>query len=121
MGAEWWEYTVTFEPDAPDVLTALEKHKQEILAITPDWEDIRISLRPGIFVLTSYPKTKEDLRALYVAWGERNIDEDLGPNWQVEDLADTFFDDIPRGQGFYDIEHKNGKPVAVKFCGYSCD
>src|ERR1700722_19638423 len=69
MGAEWWDYRATFEADTPDLKAVLRKHKLHILPLTPDWEDIKISDTPGLFTLTPYPTTKEDVRAFYHAVG----------------------------------------------------
>jgi hypothetical protein len=121
MGAEWWEFTASFDEDTPDVAAVLSKHKTDILACTPDWDDVRISTKPGMCSLTPYPATRDEVRDLYVARGERDLDDDLGPDWDLQDLGPDFMEDLPRGQGFYEIEYNGDKPIAVKFCGYSCD
>jgi hypothetical protein len=128
MGAEWWDYRATFDADTPDVKAVLEKHKEQILPLTPDWDNIKISDRPGLFTLTPYPTTKEDVRAFYQAVG-RDYDEFMGETeedgFDEESAFDSedsdFLEELPRGQGFYQIEYDGDKPKAVNFCGYSCD
>jgi hypothetical protein len=128
MGAEWWDYRASFDTDTLDVKAVLEKHKSRILKLTPDWDSVKIADNPGLFILTPYPETKEQIRAFYESVGA-DFDEDFGGDdedydgeSEFEDDDDgAFLDELPRGQGFYQINYEGNKPVSVTFCGYSCD
>jgi len=117
MGAEWWEYVVPFE--GGNVADLLRAHKKDVLAATGDWSDVKIATKPGLFSLTEYPTTTDQVRILYLERDGKNLDVELGPGWELDDLGERFLDDLPRGQGFFEIQFHNDKPTSIKFCGYS--
>lgn len=95
MGSEYWEYIAEVKTDTPDVASVLVMHKERILPLTGDWDDITVAREavPELFEVA-----------------------------QVPDDADMeFLEHIKRGTGYYELFFEDERLVSVRFFGFSCD
>lgn len=123
MGGEPW---LVRKPYEGNVTQVLNKHKGEILGITPDWPEVRITERAKVREGGDGWPDPESMCCL-AAFDEEYLKSTFGtakPSISIKDddlWNKVNWDDIPRGEGHFLVLYKDDKPTEVCFLGYSLD
>jgi hypothetical protein len=132
MGAEPWQYFVTYEPNLQGALDKLRRQEFQAgrfrgselnpATIEEAFENMdadgtasildieRVADEPDFSVVAPLPK--DELVRLFGT--------DQPTRAMIEENMD-FYEDIERGQGVYIIVYKDGQPSEIFFGGYSFD
>lgn len=132
MGAEPWDYFVSYEPD---IQAALEKLKQrefragryrgsedDPATIEEAIENMDADGTGSILDMMAVGETPELCTVVPMPReAQRRLFGTDKPTREMIERNHDFWEDIDRGQGVYIIAYKNDKPSEIFFGGYSFD